>query len=134
MEFSKHYLTYSEYKGLGGTLDETPFNILELEAQKQIDKYTTGKLMDLQTQINEVKICDFALINELNSMNKINMKTDNNGVIASENIDGYSVSYLTGSETTLKANVERIKSIIRTYLAECKLENGTPYLFRGVDK
>ena len=43
MEFNKHYLSYEEYIELGGTLDEAPFNILELEAQKNIDKYTQGR-------------------------------------------------------------------------------------------
>ena len=42
MEFSNQYLTYQEYLELGGSLEETPFNILELEAQKNIDKYTFG--------------------------------------------------------------------------------------------
>ena len=37
MEFSGQYLTYLEYKALGGTLDQTPFNILEFEARRQID-------------------------------------------------------------------------------------------------
>ena len=39
IEFKKQYLTYEQYRELGGTLDMTPFNILELEAQKNIDKY-----------------------------------------------------------------------------------------------
>ena len=133
MEFTKHYLTYTEYKSLGGTLEETPFNILELEAQKQIDKYTFGRLMNLQSQVNEVKICDFMLINEINSYNNTSANTDGSKVVASENIDGYSVSYLTASESVLKANIDRIKTIVNTYLAECKLEDGTPYLYRGVD-
>ena len=59
MEFTKQYLTYEEYQELGGTLEETPFNILELEAQKNIDKYTFDRLKDLEEQINEVKICEY---------------------------------------------------------------------------
>ena len=52
MEFENQYLTYEEYIELGGTLDETPFNILELEAQKNVDKYTLGRLQNLEQQIN----------------------------------------------------------------------------------
>lgn len=134
MEFTNQYLTYAEYQELGGTLLETPFNILEIEARKDIDKYTTGKLMDLDSQINEVKICMYMLINEINSYNNLSVNEDGSKVIASENTDGYSVSYLTANESTLKANVERIKTIIKTYLAECRLEDGTPYLYVGVGK
>lgn len=134
MEFTNQYLTYQEYQDLGGTLEETPFNILEIEARKDIDKYTTGKLMDLDSQINEVKICMYMLINEINSYNNLSVSNDGSKVIASENTDGYSVSYLTANESTLKANVERIKTIIKTYLAECQLEDGTPYLYVGVEK
>ncbi len=134
MEFTNQYLTYAEYQELGGTLPETPFNILEIEARKDIDKYTTGKLMDLDSQINEVKICMYMLINEINSYNNLSVSNDGSKVIASENTDGYSVSYLTANESTLKANTERIKTIIKTYLAECRLEDGTPYLYVGVRK
>ena len=29
MEFKGQYLTYNEYKSLGGNLNQTPFNLLE---------------------------------------------------------------------------------------------------------
>ena len=39
MEFEGQYLTYEDYKALGGTLnDQMPFNLLEFESRKQIDK------------------------------------------------------------------------------------------------
>ena len=90
MEFTKQYLTYEEYQELGGTLDETPFNILELEAQKNIDKYTFGRLKDLEKQIIEVKICEVKLIELLNTYNTYNLQDKS---VASENTDGYSISY-----------------------------------------
>ena len=31
MEFNNQYLSYEEYKTLGGTLGEMPFNILEFK-------------------------------------------------------------------------------------------------------
>ena len=40
MKFKGQYLTYQEYKGLGGTLELTPFNILEFEARRRIDEIT----------------------------------------------------------------------------------------------
>lgn len=129
MEFENQYLTYDEYKKLGGTLKETPFNILELEAQKSIDKYTFGRLKNLDTQINEVKICIYNLINLYNSYNNY---IEQNKSISSENIDGYSISYNQATESISKAKINEIKGIIKNDLAECYLEDGTPYLYCGV--
>ena len=129
MEFTKQYLTYDEYVELGGTLDETPFNILELEAQKNIDKYTLGKLQNLDEQINEVKICEFKLVGLLNTYNSYESRDKS---ISSENIDGYSISYSQGTESVSKAKVNEIKAIVKEFLAECRLEDGTPYLYVGV--
>lgn len=129
MEFSNQYLNYEEYKSLGGTLEETPFNILELEAQKNIDKYTFGRLKDLEEQINEVKICVFKLIELINTYSAYE---NQNKAISSENTDGYSVSYSQATENVSKTKMSEIKSMIKTYLAECYLEDGTPYLYVGV--
>ena len=129
MEFKKQYLTYNEYKELGGTLREAPFNILELEAQKNIDKYTTGKLKDLEEQIEEVKICAFRLIGLLNSYSSYD---NQNKSISSESIDGYNISYSQTAENISKSKISEIKGIVKSCLAECKLENGTPYLYVGV--
>lgn len=129
MEFKDQYLTYDEYLQLGGTLDETPFNILELEARKNIDKYTFGRLQNLEEQCNEVKVCEYRLINALNAYA---ISENQNKRVLSENTDGYSVSYGQASENTSMAKISETRGIIRTYLAECKLEDGTPYLYAGV--
>jgi len=129
MEFEKQYLTHDEYVELGGTLDEAPFNILELEAQKNVDKYTFGRLMNFENQIDEVKICIFRLVNLLDTYNSYDSKDKS---IASENTDGYSVSYSGANADMTNAKTNEVKNIIRTYLAECKLEDGTPYLYIGV--
>ena len=55
MDFSGQYLTYSEYKVLGGQLDQTPFNLLEYDVRKEIDKQTLGRLVNLEEQREEVK-------------------------------------------------------------------------------
>lgn len=129
MEFENQYLTYEEYVQLGGTLDETPFNILELEAQKNIDKYTFGRLKNLEQQINEVKVCIYKLINLIDTYNAYE---NQNKSVSSENTDGYSISYNQATENVSKAKINEIKILIKTYLAECKLEDGTPYLYLGV--
>lgn len=129
MEFEKQYLTYAEYMNLGGTLDKTPFNILELEARKNIDKYTFGRLQTLDDQIDEVKVCDYKLIGLIDTYAKYE---NQDKAVSSESTDGYSISYGQATENVSKAKVNEIKNIIRTYLAECKLEDGTPYLYVGV--
>ncbi len=122
MEFEGQYLTYNEYKGLGGLLDQTPFNLLEFEARKEVDKYTFNRLVNLETQNQEVKLCIYALIEQINS-NKANL----NGV-ASESTDGYSISYTSQNNSEIS---QKTRNIIETYLINCKLSDGTPYLYRG---
>ncbi len=122
MEFKGQYLTYDEYKALGGLLDQTPFNLLEFEARKEIDKYTFNRLVNLETQNQEVKVCIYALIEQIN-LNKANL----NGV-ASESTDGYSISYTSQNNSEIS---QKTRNIIETYLINCKLSDGTPYLYRG---
>lgn len=129
MEFTGQYLKYDEYRLLGGTLEQTPFNILELEARKNVDKYTLGRLKNLDEQIPEVKVCIYNLISLLNTYTSYE---NQNKSISSENTDGYSISYAQATENVSNAKINEIRSNIRTYLAECKLDDGTPYLYRGV--
>ena len=129
MEFDNQYLTYSEYKKLGGTLERTPFNILEFKARQNIDKYTFGRLKNLSEQVDEVKLCDYELMDTIQTFEDNNKKSKG---LSSESTDGYSVTYtdLTNQLTDFQTN--QIKNIIKTYLEQCKLEDGTPYLYIGV--
>lgn len=131
MEFEGQYLTYDEYEELGGDLPEMPFNLLEFEARQEIDKYTFGRLKELKTQVDEVKLCIYKIINYLNSYNQL---LNTNGAVASENTDGYSISYskLSSNDTDAKNNA--IKGIVKTYLIDCKLDDDTPYMYCGADK
>lgn len=133
MEIQGQYLTWLEYKALGGTLTETPFTLLENKARMYIDKYTFGRLIDLETQEQNTKLCVYYLIENLqNYESSINQSVAQN--ISSENIDGYSVSYVNNASSVssiITGKEDSIKDIIYTYLANCKLEDGTPYLYRG---
>lgn len=130
MELSGEYLTHEEYTSLGGTLAEMPFKILEFNARQVIDKYTFGRLKDLEEQNQEVKMCVFQLINTLNNY-ELNEATKNG--IESENIDGYSVSYSKPTKESNEAKNNELRDIVKTYLIDCKLENGTPYMYVGAD-
>ena len=128
MDLEKQYLTYIEYRNYGGTIEQAPFNILEFEARKEIDKATSGRLKKLTSQNEEVKHCMFKLINLLKS----NQTNENqNRAISGESIDGYSVTYKNTLTEDLKARQIEVYSIIKTYLSDCALEDGTAYLYRG---
>lgn len=114
MDFSGQYLTYNEYKVLGGQLDQTPFNLLEYDVRKEIDKQTLGRLINLEEQRKEVKMCVWELINLQQSIN--------NGVDISGNVVNYT------NREIVKVKVDTIMR----YLLNCRLEDGTPYLYRGV--
>lgn len=123
MEFDGQYLTYDEYKALGGSLDQTPFNILEFEARKKINERTLGRLKNKKDIPQEVKICIFALINSIS--NYTSSISSNNKNIASESIDGYSVNYVTGGslqEIVNSKNIE-LNDIITTYLFGVIVDN-----------
>ena len=129
MEFIKQYLTYDEYIGLGGTLEETPFTIIEAEARYRLDDYTHNRLKQLKEQPNEVKLCMFALINDLEAYNGTGRSGKN---IISESIDGYSVNYGQISKEKINTQAAEIKSIIEGYLGSLVMPDGTPYLYMGV--
>lgn len=136
MGFSGQYLTYEEYIRLNGTLDIAPFNILEFEARKQIDKYTFNRLKGTNSNEipQEVKMCEFKMINSLNNyVNSVNEVT-NNGNVASENTDGYSVSYLTIKDISsiLDSKSKELETIIKTYLLHV-IFNEEHLLYCGVD-
>ena len=132
MTFEGQYLTYAEYQALGGSaIGDMPFNLLEFEARQNVDKYTFGRLKDLETQNQEVKLCIYKLISVVDSYNT--QETKNKGV-ASENTDGYSISYQATTTDVVNAKNKEIEGIVREYLIDCKLEDGTPYMYCGADK
>ncbi|MCR5504683.1 MAG: hypothetical protein K6E94_03845 [Elusimicrobiaceae bacterium] len=125
MEFSGQYLTYDEYRGLGGTLDLTPFNLLEFQTRKEIELRTKGRLSNLDvTEIpEEVKLCEYHLMSLVQQYAET-MSKSNNGV-ASENIDGYSVSYLspTNIQEIIKSKQKEFDDIMLSELYNVIVNN-----------
>lgn len=117
MEFEGQYLEFDEYEELGGSLDETPFNILEFEARKKIDERTQGRLKGIEELPLEVKMCMFALINTINDYTNAYQNNSNKN-IASESVGSYSVSYASGSQIQeiIKSKSIELDYIIRNYL------------------
>lgn len=129
MEFNNQYLTYEEYKSLGGTLGEMPFNILELKARQVINERTQNRLKNIEEMPQEVKICVYDLINTMNKYNLSNNSTSSN--ISSENTDGYSVTYKSGTELT-EEQKKQYDDVIETDLYGVIVDN-TPILYLGVN-
>ena len=129
MEFNNQYLTYEDYKSLGGTLDEMPFNILELKARQIINERTQNRLKDVEKIPQEVKICVYDLIQIINKYNNSKNSTSSN--ISSENIDGYSVSYKSGTELT-EEQKKQYDDVMETDLYGVIVDN-TPILYLGVN-
>ena len=127
MIFNGQYLSYEEYKELGGTLDLMPFNLLEFEARRKIDIDTFNRLKENIPQ--EVKLCEYELINRIDSY----FKTNTTGNVASESTDGYSVSYITADRVSevVKSKNDDLKDIIRTYLLGV-IYNNEHLLYCGV--
>ena len=135
MDFSGQYLTYAEYKALdsGSTLEQMPFNLLEYEARKQIDLRTFNRLVGGENIPQEVKLCEYRLINELDGYVKAINSVASNGNVASENTDGYSISYtsLGQIDEIVKSKNAELNDIIRTYLANT-IYNDERLMYVGV--
>lgn len=132
MEFSGQYLTYVEYKGLSGTLAEMPFNLLEFETRKIIDRRTQNRVKNMENKPQDVKLCVNAMINILVQYIVDSSKASNRN-IASESIDGYSISFITGSQVqeAIKSKASELEDIMRNYLYNVKTSDNIPVLYLG---
>lgn len=124
MEFKEQYLSYNEYRLLGGTLDQMPFNLLEFEARKKIDERTQGRIKRAKEIPQEVKICDYVLINSIVTYGA-NVIEQNSKNIISESTDGYSISYINASQIqeVIKSKNAELNDIITTYLTDIVINN-----------
>lgn len=126
MEFKGQYLTYQEYKGLGGTLDLTPFNVLEFEARRRIDELTHNRLVGGKNIPEEVKICEFKIIdNILKSYEEIDSRGKN-----SETVGSYSVSY-SDAQKIIEDKQDEINDLVRNNLYGV-IYNGEHLIYCGV--
>lgn len=131
MEFSGQYLTYNEYKELGGNLDITPFNLLEYEARRIIDNRTLQRLHGIEKIPQEVKMCMFSLVNTINGYANQSQTSKN---ISSESVGSYSVSYITGTQIqeTINSKNAELTDIVLTYLTGV-IVNGEHLVYLGVN-
>ncbi len=126
MEFEEQYLTYEEYKALGGTLDLMPFNLLEFEAKRKIDGVTQNRLVGIKNIPQEVKMCEFKIIDVVLKDYEEGISRGKN----SETVGSYSVSYR-DIKDIIDNKMAEINDIISNYLYGVII-NGEHILYCGV--
>lgn len=133
MEFEGQYLTYEEYKFLGGTLKLPSFNLLEFNARNQIDLMTCNRLVNVKDIPQKVKICDFNLIERIKSYNETFNNISEQGNIASFNSDGYSESYISPTQISeiINSKQKEFEDIILNNLYGVVV-NGEHLIYWGV--
>ena len=123
MTFEGQYLTYAEYIELGGSaIGNMPFNLLEYEARKLIDVRTFNRLKNQEEILQDVKLCEYELINKIQSYLDVSNQIGN---VSSENTDGYSISYITVDRISevIKSKKSDLDDTIRTYLLNVIVDN-----------
>lgn len=134
------YLTYEEYRLMGGTLDETQYDDLEFEAEAIVNWYTFNRLSkDTQIPLAVKRLIKY-LINLVQAQNEGllgSVGRSNEAVspmlIASQSNDGVSISYNTLSAIDLmKSLKESEETAIRRHLQGVVNQAGRNLLYRGL--
>lgn len=123
------FITDNEYIELLDA-DSIPdnFNQLNIEASSYIEKMTYGRINKSNIP-EQVKYATCLMINLLQEENTKLIETGN---LSSQNIEGWSETYLSPEET--KKNYENQKQgILNTYLWNVLGIDGKPLIYKGVD-
>ena len=131
MEFINQYLSYEEYMELGGTLEEVSFNELEFECRRIIDSRTQNRLKNADEIPEEVKLLENKMIQTLQGY-YVSLNKAQSGV-ASENTDGYSVSYISSNQISqlIEGKIDVLQDLVSTYLFGV-IVNNEHVLYLGV--
>lgn len=123
-----HYLTYDEYKEMGGAAPQTEFIQLEFKARKRIDYLTDSRVKDMANIPEAVKMCMMSLITVEAAVGVEAQVL--NPVVTSYNTDGYSESY--GKAMGAEDAAVSMNATVRTLLYGETNDEGIPLLYRGV--
>ena len=134
------YLTYDEYKTMGGTLEEIPFNDFEFQAEAQINYATFSRLKTDNTIPTEVKRLTKYLVDLVEkqaaafSLGKDSSGSAGSGAyVTSQSNDGVSVSYNGMASTDLVTLCKtEVQNAIKNYLDGVTNEAGHKLLYRGL--
>lgn len=135
------YLTYAQYRDMGGTLDETSFNMLEFEAESFVNWITFDRLKKNMPDPEPPTLpyCMYILIDFIYSKNKAiesgagDESTQAVGSISHQDNDGVSVSYnvLSARQSIILAQQE-MTAIVKRYLQGVHDSLGHKVLYRGL--
>lgn len=130
------YLTYENYKSLGGTLDETDFNRFEFQVEAQINYATFNRLKGDTVIPEEVTRLSFYLVDLMEKKAAAFSlgKTENGtAYITTQSNDGVSISYngIAPSDLIKLCKTDFLDAI-RNYLEGVKNEAGRKLLYRGI--
>ena len=99
------YITYEEYKEMGGTAEQSAFSSLEIQARYKLDYWTLNRITEADER---VKLCMTLLINVLAEVQ--NGESD----VSSFSNDGVSVSFVDAktSEQKIMSVYDRVVEIL----------------------
>ena len=126
------YLTFQEYTTYGGTaVTQTQFTTAEFKARKRIDYLTDCRVQNMATVPDAVKLCMTSIINAEAAAGADALASS--PLVASFTTDGYSESYGSAAEQQAALNNALNKQIKEMLYGELD-DNGTPLLYRGLDR
>lgn len=126
------YLTYSEYQAYGGSaVTQQQFQTAEFKARKRIDYLTDSRVQDMENVPEAVKLCMTSIINADAASGADALASS--PLVASFTTDGYSESYGSAAEQQAAMNNALNKQIKEMLYGELD-DNGTPLLYRGLDR
>lgn len=112
------YLSYIEYKELGGTMNEATFNKNEFEIENKIDYLTNGRIKNLSQVPQAVKMLCFRLGTSF--WEKVEIDAPNNLTSYSNGIESFGYANTTASSQSSSISVidKQINNLVAEYLWE----------------
>ncbi len=112
------YLSYTEYKELGGTMNEATFNKNEFEIENKIDYLTNGRIKNLSQVPQAVKMLCFRLGTSF--WEKVEIDAPNNLTSYSNGIESFGYANTTTSSQSSSISVidKQINNLVAEYLWE----------------
>lgn len=115
------YLTYDDYKTMGGELEESAFSSLLFDVESKINYLTNGRIPKLDTIPEALKLVTYKLVcfYEVNSQGVTDNTHSGNLTSYSNGIESF--GYATNGDNSFKGSTSfdnKILSILKEYLWE----------------
>lgn len=126
------YLSYDEYRAMGGALEADAFDRLEAKAERQINRATHDRLESAYGIPDAVRYCTYDLIGAMRAEDGLGGVAAGRVVTGMSN-DGVSMSFAATGATAAMAASARYMGIIRSWLDGVTTEDGVHLLYAGCD-